>query len=57
VTATDASVRGTPTCPHCAAKPRTQSGDYVSPTCGASECQESEYRANRERNLRRKRKS
>ena len=40
-----------PTCEHCADKPRTRIGDYVSPTCGASECQEAEYQANRERNL------
>lgn len=45
-----------PTCPHCASKPRTGTGDYTGPTCGASECQEAEYHANRERNIKRPRK-
>jgi hypothetical protein len=40
-------------CPHCE-KSRTKTNDYVAPTCGASECQENEYRANRERNARKR---
>jgi hypothetical protein len=41
-------------CPHCAEKPRLQSGDYVGPTCGRSECQEASYRENAARNRRRR---
>lgn len=45
-----------PTCPHCAQKPRTGTGDYVGPTCGASECQEANYRENAARAKRPRRK-
>jgi hypothetical protein len=51
-----AASRSGPTCPHCAQKPRNRTGDYVSLTCGASECQEAEYRANRDRNASRRRR-
>ena len=50
------SARGAPTCPHCTREPRMRSGDSISPTCGASECQEAEYHANRERNAAKKRR-
>jgi hypothetical protein len=39
-----AIIKVNPTCPHCAQKPCTGTGDYVGPTCGASECQEASYR-------------
>lgn len=45
-----------PTCPHCASRPRVKINDYVSVTCTASECQEAEYRANRERCAARRRR-
>lgn len=45
-----------PTCEHCAKRPRIRTGEYVSVTCTASECQEAEFYANRERNAHAKRK-
>lgn len=44
------------TCPHCNERPRTGAGDYSGPTCGASECQEAEYNANRARGKRPRRR-
>jgi hypothetical protein len=40
-------------CPHCTA-PLRKVGDYVPPTCGKSECQEAEFRANQARTTRKK---
>lgn len=45
-----------PTCEFCASKPRTQTGDYVGPTCGASECQEAHYHLTMKKQRRKPRK-
>jgi hypothetical protein len=42
-------------CPHCTTRVK-KVGDYVPPTCGKSECQEAEFRANQARNAPKPRK-
>lgn len=45
-----------PRCSYCGERPRTRVNEYTAPTCGASECQQADYQANRERNATRRRR-